>query len=83
MRTPAGARGGVSSPGSEEPQKIALFSVGNMCTHQPLMEALLGLGLRDTLRRLAASPHPIVQKNCARIQARLAHRGFAVHASAI
>ena len=63
---PLGARGG--GPMSDEPMKVALFSLGNMCTHASCSQVLLSLGLPATLHRLSASPDAVVKKYCARIQ---------------
>ena len=48
--------------------KVALFSLGNMCTHASCSQVLLSLGLPATLQRLSASPDAVVKKYCARIQ---------------
>ena len=64
--TPLGARGGA--PVSDEPMKVALFSLGSVCNHAECIKVLLSLGLADTLQRLAASPDQTIRKYCARIQ---------------
>lgn len=52
--------------------KVALFSLGNMCTHSACAQALMKLGLVEKLRRLSSSPDAQVQKHCARIQVSVA-----------
>lgn len=66
--TPAGARGG--SPVSDEPLKVSLFSLGNMCVHKPCSRVLQSMGLVDLLRRLSTLSDPQIQKHVARIQVR-------------
>jgi fused-like protein len=68
---PGGA--GTASGGGEgqSPLKIALFSLGNMCTHRDCRERLLQLDFRAVVAQLAASPDAVVQKYVARIQSKL------------
>lgn len=76
---PTEADGGTASPkagGSagdgQSPLKIALFSLGNLCTHRECRERLLALGFEAKVAALAKSPDAAVRKYVARIQGKIA-----------
>mmetsp|Transcript_35208 Transcript_35208/g.48864 ORF Transcript_35208/g.48864 Transcript_35208/m.48864 type:complete len:493 (+) Transcript_35208:442-1920(+) len=64
-----------SSGEGQSPLKIALFSLGNMCTHRECRERLLQLGFRDMITGLSTSKDDTVQKYVARIQSKLQAAG--------
>lgn len=67
---PEGTSGGGGGEG-QSPLKIALFSLGNMCTHRDCRERLLQLNFREVVAELATSPDGVVQKYVARIQSKI------------
>lgn len=68
VEAPENSGPGANGADSGSPLKIALFSLGNMCAHVECAEALLGMGLLDSLRCLGTSTDPTVLKYVARIQ---------------
>lgn len=66
--TPRGAAAAAADAGS--PLKISLFSLGNMCAHKSCADALLQLGITDSLSRLSRVPDATVKKYIERIQVR-------------
>jgi hypothetical protein len=75
---PGGGRGGGGGGGEGgSPQKIALFSLGNMCAHRECKEVLQRAGVRALMHALAGSPDPTVQKYLARMQQKLSSGGGA------
>jgi fused-like protein len=67
----ASPRGGGGNDG-QSPLKIALFSLGNLCTHRECRERLLALGFEGKVAALANSPDASVRKYVARIQGKIA-----------
>jgi hypothetical protein len=57
--------------------KIALFSLGNLCTHGACRDALVGLGFERRVAALAEAPDAdaSVKKYVARIQGKIAAAG--------
>jgi hypothetical protein len=72
---PAGGRPAAGAGEGGSPQKIALFSLGNMCAHRECREVLQAGGIAQLMRALQASPDPVVQKYLGRMQAKLAGGG--------
>lgn len=72
---PAGGRQAAGAGEGGSPQKIALFSLGNMCAHRECREVLQAAGITQLMRTLQASPDPVVQKYLGRMQAKLAGGG--------
>mmetsp|Transcript_10638 Transcript_10638/g.20114 ORF Transcript_10638/g.20114 Transcript_10638/m.20114 type:complete len:1090 (+) Transcript_10638:312-3581(+) len=71
-----GSAGGGGAEG-QSPLKIALFSLGNMCTHRECRERLLQLGFKKIVASLSKSSDAVVQKYVARIQSKLQAAGAA------
>ena len=65
----AGTGGGADA---QSPVKIALFSLGNLCTHEECRERLLSLGFETRVDALADSGDPAVRRYVARIQGKIA-----------
>ena len=68
-RAGAGTGGGADA---QSPVKIALFSLGNLCTHEECRERLLSLGFETRVDALADSGDPAVRRYVARIQGKIA-----------
>ncbi len=51
-----GAAPPIGGPASEGSARIALFSLGNLCSHSACRARLIALGLRDVAATLAAAP---------------------------
>ena len=60
--------GGDKAGDGQSPLKIALFSLGNLCTHRECREQLLAQGFEQKIAAMAGSPDPSVAKYVARIQ---------------
>ncbi|KAK3259023.1 hypothetical protein CYMTET_31958 [Cymbomonas tetramitiformis] len=72
---PASAGSSTGTGEGQSPLKIALFSLGNMCTHRECREKLLALNFREIVGSLASSPDQVVKKYIARIQSKLQAAG--------
>jgi len=72
---PDGSRATVAD--GQSPVKIALFSLGNLCTHGACRDALVGLGFERRVAALAEAPDAdaSVKKYVARIQGKIAAAG--------
>ena len=69
----SGARAGTGGGAdAQSPVKIALFSLGNLCTHEECRERLLSLGFETRVDALADSGDPAVRRYVARIQGKIA-----------
>lgn len=69
----ADGTGRVTSPGAESgqsPLRIALFSIGNMCSHTSCREVLLELDLFKVLQKLQRLGDPVISKYVQRICAK-------------
>lgn len=55
----------------QNPMKIALFSLGNLCTHRVCREQLLALGFREQISSLRNSADATVAKYVLRIEGKL------------
>ena len=71
----SGSRAAVAD--GQSPVKIALFSLGNLCTHAACRDALVGLGFERRVAALAEAPDAdaSVKKYVARIQGKIAAAG--------
>ena len=71
----SGSRAAVAD--GQSPVKIALFSLGNLCTHGACRDALVGLGFERRVAALAEAPDAdaSVKKYVARIQGKIAAAG--------
>jgi hypothetical protein len=78
-RGAGGGRGGGGGGGGEggSPQKIALFSLGNMCAHRECREVLQQAGIRALMAALEGSPDATVQKYLGRMHQKLSSGGGA------
>jgi hypothetical protein len=61
----------------QSPVKIALFSLGNLCTHGACRDAMVALGFERRVAALAEAPDAdaSVKKYVARIQGKMAAGG--------
>ncbi len=66
---PPGA--GPAAAEAQNPLKIALFSLGNLCSHAACRAHLAHLGLRAAVAPLAASPDGATAKYAVRVLAKL------------
>jgi fused-like protein len=75
FRAANGSRAAVAD--GQSPVKIALFSLGNLCTHGACRDALVGLGFERRVAALAEAPDAdaSVKKYVARIQGKIAAAG--------
>ena len=64
--TPRGVAAAAAD--GSNPLRISLFSLGNMCAHKECADALLQLGINNSLMKLRSSPDATVQKYVQRIQ---------------
>ena len=69
----SGAHGQSQETAGQSPVKIALFSLGNLCTHAPCRERLVELRLEQKIQTLAQRPDAdaSVKKYVARIQGKI------------
>ena len=67
-----GGGGGDKSGGDgQSPLKIALFSLGNLCTHRECRELLLAQGFELKVEALAGSPDAAIRKYVARVLSKI------------
>jgi len=66
---PPGAAQGVGD--GQNPLKISLFSLGNLCSHAACRAHLAALGLREAVQPLAVSPDGATAKYAQRVLQKL------------